>query len=69
MKQFGIIKTFDQAKGFGVLTPEKDGRDLPFNQSALQWQRSDSPKVKQRLSYEEGTDKNGNPCAVNLQPA
>ena len=67
MKLFGIVKSFDVAKGFGSIQPETGGDALRFENSALNWGRTDSPKAEQRLSYEVGKNPEGNPCAINLQ--
>ena len=69
MTLFGIVQSFDTAKGFGSIKPETGGGDLRFENSAIKWDRTDSPKAKQRLSYELGTGKDGQPCAVNLKQA
>ena len=69
MKLFGIIQSFDIKKGFGAIRPEAGGDALRFENSAIKWGRTDSPKAEQRLSYELGTNPNGQPCAVNLQTA
>ncbi len=67
MKLFGIVQSFDTAKGFGSIKPEAGGDVLRFENSAIKWQRTDSPKADQRLSYELGSNSDGNPCAINLQ--
>jgi CspA family cold shock protein len=64
---FGIVQSFDTAKGFGSIQPESGGEALRFENSAIKWNRSDSPRAEQRLSYELGTNADGNPCALNLQ--
>ena len=69
MTLFGKIKSIDETKGFGMITPEAGGDALRFEQSALKWDRTDKPKVDQRLSYEDSKNKDGHPVAVNLQPA
>lgn len=69
MTLFGKIKSIDESKGFGMITPEKGGDALRFEQSALKWERTDKPKVDQRLSYEDGKNKEGHAVAVNLQVA
>ena len=63
---FGTVQSFDKAKGFGSIKPETGGEALRFENSAIKWARTDSPKADQRLSYELGTNPDGNPCAVNL---
>ena len=67
MKLFGTVQSFDKAQGFGSIKPEAGGDALRFENSAIKWNRTDSPTADQRLSYELGTSKDGKPCAVNLQ--
>lgn len=67
MKLFGTVQSFDNKKGFGAILPEAGGDALRFENSAIKWGRTDSPKAAQRLSYEMGTGKDGSPRAVNLQ--
>ncbi len=64
---FGTVQSFDTAKGFGSIQPEAGGEALRFENSAIKWNRSDHPKAEMRLTYELGTNPEGNPCAVNLQ--
>lgn len=66
MKLFGTVQSFDKAQGFGSIQPEGGGEALRFENSAIKWDRTDSPKAEQRLSYELGTNSEGNACAVNL---
>ena len=67
MKLFGTVQSFDKAQGFGSIKPEAGGDALRFENSAIKWNRTDSPTADQRLSYELGTSKDGKPCAVKLQ--
>ncbi len=64
---FGTVQSFDKAKGFGSIQPETGGEALRFENSAIKWNRSDSPKAEMRLTYELGTNAAGKPCALNLQ--
>ena len=66
MKLFGTVQSFDKAQGFGSIKPEAGGDDLRFENSAIKWNRTDSPQAKQRLSYELGTNAEGKACAINL---
>ena len=67
MKLFGTVQSFDKAQGFGSIQPEAGGEALRFENSAIKWNRTDSPQAKQRLTYELGTSASGEPRAVNLQ--
>jgi hypothetical protein len=37
MKLFGTVKTFDEAKGFGLIKPEIGNQELRFENSAVSW--------------------------------
>ena len=50
MTQFGTIKSYDSAKGEGMITPEKGGDALPFVKADLQ-QEAAEPKSGQRYGY------------------
>ena len=66
MKLFGTVKSFDTIKGHGEIKPEVGSDILPFEKSAIGWEKDRLPTVGQRLSYEAGT-RNNAPCALNLQ--
>jgi CspA family cold shock protein len=65
MKLFGTVKSFNEEKGQGSITPEKGGEDLRFERSAISWGKV-APKTGQRLSYELA-EKDGQSSAVNLE--
>jgi CspA family cold shock protein len=67
MKYFGTVKSFDTVKGHGEIKPETGGNDLPFEKSAIAWDKEVAPTVGQRLSYDVGTNTAKLPCAMNLQ--
>ena len=67
MKYFGTIKSFDVTQGRGAIKPETGGNDLPFEKSAIQWDKNVDPTVGQRLSYDVGQTSERHPCALNLQ--
>jgi len=67
MKYFGTVKSFDTSKGHGEIKPEAGGNDLPFETSAIQWDKTVAPTVGQRLSYDVGQSSQRQPCALNLQ--
>jgi cold shock CspA family protein len=66
MKLFGTVQSFDTIKGHGEIKPEVGSDILPFEKSAIGWEKDRLPTVGQRLSYEAGT-RNNAPCALNLQ--
>jgi CspA family cold shock protein len=67
MKYFGTVKSFDTIKGLGEIKPEAGGDMLRFERSAFSWEDNSVPTVGQRLSYDVGTNKERQPCALNLQ--
>ena len=66
MKYFGTVKSFDTIKGHGEIKPEAGGDMLRFERSAFSWENDSVPTVGQRLSYDVGTTKERQPCALNL---
>jgi len=69
MKLFGTIKSFDNVKGFGEITPEATGETVRFEKSAIAWGTTPVPSVGQRLSYELGANDQHQARALNLQTA
>ena len=67
MKYFGTVKSFDTIKGLGEIKPETGGDMLRFESSAFSWEDKSVPTVGQRLSYDVGTTKERQPCALNLE--
>jgi cold shock protein len=68
MRQNGTIKFFNQAKGYGFVSPEGGGKDVFVHVTAVQ--RSGIPELAEgmRISFEVQPDKRGRgPQAVNLQ--
>jgi len=66
MKYFGTVKSFDATKGIGEIKPETSGDLLHFERSAFSWENGSLPTVGQRLSYDMGTTRERQPCALNL---
>lgn len=68
MRQSGSVKFFNQAKGYGFISPEGGGKDIFVHITAVQ--RSGIPELAEgtRVSYEIQPDKRGRgDQAVNLQ--
>ena len=68
MRQNGSVKFFNQAKGFGFISPEDGSKDVFVHVTAVQ--RSGIPELSDnmKLSFEVQPDKRGRgPQAVNLQ--
>lgn len=70
MRQTGTVKFFNQAKGFGFITPDQGGKDVFVHITAVE--RSGIPQLEEgmRVSFDTEPDKRGKgPKAVNLQIA
>ena len=67
MKYFGTVTSFDTIQGHGEIKQEAGGDDLPFEKSAISWDKNVAPTVGQRLSYERGTNNERQARALNLQ--
>lgn len=48
----GIVKWFNESKGFGFITPDDGGKDLFVHFSAIQNQGFKTLQEKQKVSYE-----------------
>ena len=55
----GIVKWFNDAKGFGFITPDEGGEDLFAHFSAIQSTGFKSLQENQRVSYEVATGPKG----------
>ncbi len=58
----GTVKFFNNAKGFGFITPEEGGKDVFVHQSALSEEITEGDKVS--FEVEEGQK---GPNAVNVK--
>ena len=68
MRQTGTVKFFNQAKGYGFVSPEDGGKDVFVHVTAVQ--RAGIPELAEgeRISFEIQEDKRGRgPQAVELQ--
>ena len=68
MRQTGTVKFFNQAKGYGFVSPDDGGKDVFVHITAVQ--RSGIPELSEglKISYEVQPDKRGRgPQAVELQ--
>lgn len=66
MTHYGKIKSYDTAKGSGMISPEKGGEPLAFAKADLQQQASE-PKQGERFGYDTKQADGGKTHAVNLQ--
>ncbi|WP_083439190.1 cold-shock protein [Herbaspirillum autotrophicum] len=65
--QTGIVKWFNDAKGFGFITPDAGGDDLFAHFQDIQSSGFKSLAENQRVSFEVGTGPKG-AKATNIKP-
>jgi CspA family cold shock protein len=63
----GTVKWFNDAKGFGFITPDNGGEDLFAHFSAIQSSGFKSLKEGQKVSYDDATGPKGKQAA-NIKP-
>ena len=66
-KEFGIVKWFNNEKGFGFITPEAGGKDLFAHYSDIQGSGHKSLEENQRVSFVATQGQKG-PQASMIQP-
>jgi CspA family cold shock protein len=64
----GTVKWFNDAKGFGFITPDDGGKDLFAHFSAIQGNGFKTLTENQKVSYDKTTGPKGDQ-ASNIQPA
>jgi len=63
----GTVKWFNDAKGFGFITPDSGGEDLFAHFSAINMQGFKSLKEGQKVSFEVTAGNKGKKQASNIQ--
>ncbi|MCX7136614.1 MAG: cold-shock protein [Proteobacteria bacterium] len=63
----GTVKWFNDAKGFGFITPEDGGKDLFAHFSAIQGNGFKSLRENQKVTYDVTTGPKGDQ-ATNIRP-
>ena len=66
--QYGTVKWFNDAKGFGFITPSDGSKDVFVHHSAVQGSGFKSLTEGQQVKYELQDGPKG-PSAANVQPA
>jgi len=64
----GTVKWFNDAKGFGFITPEDGGKDLFVHFSAIQGSGFKTLKENDKVSYDAAEGPKG-PQATNIKMA
>lgn len=64
--EFGIVKWFNNDKGFGFIMPELGGKDLFAHYSEIQGNGHKSLEENQRVSFVAGQGAKG-PCATKIE--
>lgn len=66
--EVGTVKWFNEAKGFGFITPDSGGKDLFAHFSEIQESGFKTLQESQRVSFEVANGPKG-PQATKIRPA
>ena len=65
----GVVKFFNESKGYGFIQPEDGGSDAFVHISAVERAGMNTLRQDQRVSYDLEQDQRGKTSAVNLHSA
>ena len=63
----GIVKFFNESKGYGFIQPEDGGSDAFVHVTAVERAGMQTLRQDQRISYDLEQDRRGKMSAVNLK--
>ncbi len=64
----GVVKWFNDQRGYGFITPDEGGKDVFVHSSGIQGTGQDSLREGQRVEFEITQGEKG-PQAPNVRPA
>jgi len=67
MRRTGVVKFYQQPRGFGFLTPDDGGDDIFVHISNIEDQGVDTLEKGWRVTWEDGTARNGKSEAKNVK--
>ena len=66
-KKQGIVKWFNDSKGYGFLSPDEGGKDLFVHKNEIKMEGFKTLKERQEVDFEDDVSDKG-PCATNVIP-
>jgi uncharacterized membrane protein YsdA (DUF1294 family)/cold shock CspA family protein len=66
MKLQGEITSWNDARGYGFITPESGGDRIFVHVTAIRTHRQQRPQLNQTVYYTPSQNKDGKPCAIHV---